>query len=126
MAIPIHSEDKLIGKLQTSITSSLQDGIKIAFIDRLSGEARTPVSTTRLFVIDKGTEATPNQNYEVVYAVIGHSTTLGVTTLANGVIRGLAYSDTSLASVSANNVLPLPVGPINKMLLFDNSTSSFF
>lgn len=96
-----HTEDNIIGTLQSAITSTLQNGIAIAFRSRIDGTSVTPLATTRLFVIDKGTEEFPNERYELIYAVNGHSTTSGVTTLANGVIRGLEFSGTSLAAVTA-------------------------
>lgn len=102
MAIPIHSEDNLIGTLQTSVTSILQDGISVIFTDRITGESREPDANTRLFVIDKGAESSPNDSYEVIYAVNGHTTTNGITTFADGVIRGLGFVGESLLSVEAN------------------------
>ena len=43
-----------------------------------------------------------------------------VNVVASAIAKGTSKKR---AKVSANNVLPLPVGPINKILLLPNSTS---
>ena len=48
-------------------------------VDRVSGLARTPLSTTKIWVIDKGTTNLPNINYEIVYGI--SSTAIGITTI---------------------------------------------
>jgi hypothetical protein len=98
MALPTtmqYSESNLIGYLNTGITAS-GTTITVRFYDKITGEVRTPLSTTLLFVIDKGSEVAPNRNYEIVLAT-AHTTTNGVTTMT-GCVRGLAMSGSSLAA----------------------------
>lgn len=94
-----YTESNLIGTLYAPITSSATS-IQVQFVDKVTGQARTPSSTTKLFVIDKGSESAPNPNYEIVLAS-SHSTTSGITTLT-GCTRGLDFLGYSLAAVTAN------------------------
>lgn len=91
-----YTESNLVGALTTSI-DTVATTIKAVFYDRITGLQRTPLATTLIYVIDKGTEQFPNANYEIVLAT-SHSTDAdGVTTLS-GCTRGLASSGTSLAA----------------------------
>lgn len=92
----LYSESNLIGYLNAGITAS-DTTITVKFYDKVTGIARTPQSTTKLFVIDKGSATLPNPNYEIVYAASGHSTSSGVTTMS-GCVRGIALYGYSLAS----------------------------
>lgn len=93
---PQNTESNLVGNLTNSV-DTVTTTIKATFADRISGSQRTPQSTTKLFVIDKGTELFPNSNYEIVL-VGSHSTAAnGVTTMIN-CVRGLAYFGSSLAA----------------------------
>ncbi len=92
---PQYTESNLVGNLEASISTSVTS-ILVTFFDRITGLQRTPLASTKLFVIDKGTELFPNSNYEIILAA-SHSTTNGVTTLT-GCTRGIAFSGTSLAA----------------------------
>ena len=94
-----YTESNLIGTLYAPITSSATT-IQVQFTDKVTGAARTPDATTKLFVVDKGSENAPNPNYEIIL-VGSHSTTSGITTLT-GCTRGLAFTGYSLAAVTAN------------------------
>lgn len=95
-----YTESNLVGNILTPITST---GATITFsaIDRITGLARVPQSTTNLWVLDKGTATNPNPNWELVYTPDTVTTTSGVTTLTN-CVRGLAYYGSSLVAVTAN------------------------
>lgn len=92
---PQYTESNLVGNLENSISTSATT-ITVTFLDRITGLQRTPLSSTKLFVIDKGTELYPNANYEIILAG-NHSTVNGITTLTS-CVRGLAFSGTSLAA----------------------------
>lgn len=92
-----YSESNLVGTLQTSLGTTTS-AFDVVFRDRVTGEAREPLSTTKLFVIDKGSAASPNPQYEIIYG--SHTTSGGVTSFT-GVVRGLEFSGVSLAAVTA-------------------------
>lgn len=96
---PLYAESNLIGTLNSAISTS-DTTITVTFIDRVSGEARAPLSTTKLFVIDKGTEQLPNPNYEFILAG-SVSTVNGITTLSS-CTRGLSFSGTSVSGGTGN------------------------
>ena len=97
--LPLYTETNLIGNLVNSITST-DSSIQVRFYDKVTGAARIPDSKTKLFVLDKGTQTQPNQNYEIILCS-SHSTASGITTLST-VTRGLAFSGNSYSSVSTN------------------------
>ena len=98
MATPLlSSESNLVGTLQIGIGTTTNT-FTVIFKDKVTGNARTPQSTTKMFVIDKGSSTTPNPQYEIIYG--NHTTTLGVTTFT-GVERGLEFWGTSLTGVTA-------------------------
>lgn len=86
-----------MGTLQTSLGTTTA-AFDVVFRDRITGEAREPLSTTKLFVIDKGSAASPNPQYEIIYG--SHTTSGGVTSFT-GVVRGIEFSGVSLAAVTA-------------------------
>lgn len=92
-----YTESNLIGTLQETIGTDTSS-CDIRFIDRVTGAAREPLATTKIFVFDKGSATAPNPNYEIVLA--SHTTTSNVTTLTS-MVRGLEFSGISLASVTA-------------------------
>jgi len=96
MVIYFHSEDNLIGKVTGGGISSAATTANISFTDRISGLPRIPDPKTRMFTIDKGSETVPNSRYETIYALNGHTTTAGVTTITTGMIRGLSATGTAL------------------------------
>lgn len=95
MAVCQYTETNLLGYLNVGITAADRT-IQVKFYDKVTGVARTPLATTLLFVIDKGSSAQPNSNYEIILAG-SHSTASGVTTMIN-CVRGLAYTGVSLAA----------------------------
>jgi hypothetical protein len=99
MATPLRTESNLVGYLVSAITAAATS-IQVVFRDKITGLQRTPLSTTRIFVIDKGTPVQPNQNYEIILCA-SHSTAAGVTTLAT-VTRGLAFSGTAVTAGTGN------------------------
>lgn len=123
----LNAESRLIGELAQAITASQSDNIQVRFRDRVTGAAREPDADTRLFIIDKGDEDNPNQKYEYIYSPNGHSTASGITTLANGVVRGLAYSGTALtgnASLTFSHQEGAEVGVANSHFL-TNAANGF-
>jgi hypothetical protein len=90
-----YTESNLIGYLNSGI-DTVNTTITVKFYDKISGVSRTPLATTLLFVIDKGSSAVPNSNYEIILAG-SHSTLAGVTTMIN-CVRGLAFTGVSLAA----------------------------
>ena len=95
MATPLlSSESNLVGTLQIGIGTTTNT-FTVIFKDKVTGNARTPQSTTKMFVIDKGSSTTPNPNYEIFYG--DHTTTLGVTTFT-GVVRGLEFWGTDIST----------------------------
>lgn len=92
-----YTESNLIGTLQETIGTDTSS-CDIRFIDRVTGVAREPLATTKIFVFGKGSATAPNPNYEIVLA--SHTTTSNVTTLTS-MVRGLEFSGISLASVTA-------------------------
>lgn len=93
---PQYTESNLTGNLTESVDAVVTT-IKAEFLDRITGDQRTPLSSTKLFVIDKGSEQFPNSNYEIVLATSHSTDANGITTLT-GCTRGLAFFGTSLAA----------------------------
>ena len=96
MANYTYTESNILGTLSAPITSTATTWTGVVK-DRISGAQRDPQTTTVLWVIDKGSATSPNQNYEFVYGE--PSSTGGVTTWTNG-IRGLGFYGSSLTTVS--------------------------
>ncbi len=99
MALPTtlqQTESNLIGYLTTGVTTT-GTTLSVRFFDRVTGVARAPQATTRLFVVDKGSPAQPLENYEIVYAADAPSTT-GDTTTLTGVVRGISFFGNSLTA----------------------------
>ncbi len=94
LATPQNTESNLVGSLTNSV-DTVATTIKATFNDRVTGIQRTPLSTTKLFVIDKGSELFPNANYEIILAGSHSTAANGVTTMIN-CVRGLAFSGSSL------------------------------
>lgn len=108
-----YTETNLVGYLNESVDTS-DTTIYVRFYDRVTGDARTPLATTLMFVIDKGSSAQPSSAYEIILAT-SHSTTNGVTTLT-GCVRGLAFSGTALTvntSLRKNHVARAEVGTVD-------------
>lgn len=98
---PQYTESNLVGTLTQSIDGAATT-IYAAFTDRISGDVRQPQSSTKLFVIDKGTESFPNSNYELILASSSsYDSATGITTLT-GCTRGLAFYGTSTAGGTGN------------------------
>ncbi len=95
-----YTESNLVGNILIPLTSTTST-ITATFIDRITGLARAPQTTTNLFVIDKGTATNPNPNWELIYTPDAVTTTAGVTTLTN-VVRGIGYYGTAITAVTAN------------------------
>lgn len=95
-----YTESNLVGNILIPLTSTTST-ITVTFIDRITGLARAPQTTTNLFVIDKGTATNPNPNWELIYTPDAVTTTAGVTTLTN-VVRGIGYYGTAITAVTAN------------------------
>lgn len=89
------SETNLIGYLNSGI-SAADVTITVKFYDKITGAARVPDASTKMFVIDKGSSIAPNSNYEIILCG-SHSTASGITTLAT-CTRGLAFTGSSLAA----------------------------
>ncbi len=118
MANYTYTESNILGTLSAPITSTATTWTGVVK-DRISGAQRDPQTTTVLWVIDKGSATSPNQNYEFVYGE--PSSTGGVTTWTNG-IRGLGFYGSSLTSVSANRKTHnanAEIGPVDMHLLFN-------
>jgi len=97
---PQYTESNLSGTLTQSIDRT-STTIKAIFVDRISGDQRTPQSSTKLFVVDKGSEQFPNDNYEIVLCTSHSTDSEGVTTLT-GCTRGIAFYGTSLVGGTGN------------------------
>ncbi len=100
----IYTEDNLVGTLDAAITATATTSITMSFTDRITGSARTPLSTTRLFTIDKGSEANANPKYEQMYAADGftENSTGNITLTSTNLIRGAARSGSTFTAVTAN------------------------
>ena len=121
-------ETNLVGTLVNSALSTTGLTLYVEFIDSKTGVARTPQSSTNVFVIEKDTE-----NFEMILAD-SHSTTSGVTTITInasgralneyeegvGSATGLAHpigAEVGCAEVQA------PFGTLNKIMDGTNSTT---
>jgi hypothetical protein len=90
------TESNLYGYLEAGVSATATT-ITARFYDKVSGSTRTPQSTTKLFVIDKGTPTAPNSKYEVVLASSHSTDAEGLTTITvatNG--RGLYFYGSTL------------------------------
>lgn len=117
LVTPQYTETALIGYLTQPISAS-DTTIYVQFFDKITGAARTPQSSTKLFVIDKGSETFPNSRYEIILAG-SHSTAAGVTTLSS-CTRGLAKYGTSVTGGTGNqHVANAEIGPVDLHYLFN-------
>jgi len=115
-----YTETNLVGYLNESVDTS-DTTIYVRFYDRVTGDARTPLATTLMFVIDKGSSTQPSSAYEIILAT-SHSTTAGVTTLT-GCVRGLEFSGVALTqntSLRKNHVARAEVGTVDLHYLTSN------
>jgi len=113
-----YTETNLVGQLTAPITE-VATTITARFRDRISGDARAPQGTTRLYVIDKGSPSNPNPNYELIYTADVPSTTNDITTLTN-CERGLLFYGTSLTGGTGNlHIANAEIGTVDMHYLWN-------
>jgi len=91
-----YNESCIVGQLTAGISASAST-ITARLYDQITGLPRAPLTTTRLWVIDKGSPTEPTERYEIFYAPNGGTTTDDITTFSS-CVRGLAMSGVSLAT----------------------------
>lgn len=114
---------RLASQLSTSATSFV-----VNFFDRVTGEARDPNSTNRvnlLVVVDKGSESSPNPNYEtMLFSSMSAGSTTGEWTIT--AVRGLTVTGNDWSSATGKiHQAGAEGGCVDVAQLF-NSTSSVF
>lgn len=120
---PQYTESNLSGTLNNSI-STTSTTILCTLVDRITGLARVPQSNTKLWVIDKGTEAYPNRKYELILAGTVSTDVNNVTTLGT-CIRGLPFFGTGLTAtgIPYEHVAGAEIGVADSHLLWNLLTA---
>lgn len=75
LTLPLSQETSLAGRIVQSTVTTTSDVVYAEFTDKKTGDARTPQSTTKLFVLSKDSD-----NFEMIWAE-NHTTSGGITTI---------------------------------------------
>lgn len=114
-----YAESNLSGFLDGSI-SKTDDTVLCRITDRVTGLPRAPQSTTKLWVMDKGTEAYPNRKYELMLVGSVSTDVNNVTTLSS-CVRGLPFFGTDLTStgIAYDHVAGAEIGVADSHLFWN-------
>lgn len=122
----LHVETNLVGRIVTSNVEPTDTTIYASFEDKKTGDARTPQSTTKLFVLSKD-----SSRFEIIYAD-SHTTSGGITTITvNAAGRNLnKYGGLSGSATGNRHVINSEIGcatthlPVEELLLIMEGTNA--
>lgn len=112
LTLPLSQETALVGRIVQSTVTTTSDVVYAEFTDKKTGDARTPQSTTKLFVLSKDSD-----NFEMIWAE-SHTTSGGITTInikkdGMGVVIGrnlLKYGNLSGSATGNKHAINSEIG----------------